>query len=48
MLSVKDFDPKGTISEVRVHAPLYFGHTGCLSIAKCNRILNEFLELQIV
>ena len=38
MLSVTDFDPKGTISEVRVHAGLYFGHTGCWSIAKCSQI----------
>ena len=35
MLSVTDFDPKGTISEVRVHAGAKFGHTGCWSIAKC-------------
>ena len=27
MLSVTDFDPKGTISEVRVHACAKFGHT---------------------
>ena len=26
MLSVKDFEPKGTISEVRVHAGAKFGH----------------------
>ena len=31
MLSVTDFDPKGTISEVRVK----FGHAGRWSIAKC-------------
>ena len=36
MLSVTDFefDPKGTISEVRVHAGAKFGHTGIWSIAK--------------
>ena len=37
MLSVTDFDPKGTISEVRVHAGAKFGHTGCWSIAKCSQ-----------
>ena len=26
MLSVRDFEPKGTISEVRVHAGAKFGH----------------------
>ena len=35
MLSVTDFDPKGTTSEVRVHAGAKLGHTGCWSIAKC-------------
>ena len=35
MLSVTDFDPKGTISEVGVHAGAKFGHTGSWSIAKC-------------
>ena len=35
MLSVTDFDPKGTISEVRVHAGAKFRHTKCWSIAKC-------------
>ena len=39
MLSVIDFDPKGTISEVRVHAGAKFGHTGCWSIAKCSQSL---------
>ena len=29
MPSVTDFDPKWTISEVRVHAGAKFGHTGC-------------------
>ena len=29
MLSVSDFEPKGTISEVRVHSGAKFGHTGC-------------------
>ena len=29
--------PKGTISEVRVHAGAKFGHTGCWSIAKCSQ-----------
>ena len=37
MLSVTDFDPDGTISEVRVYAGAKFGHTGCLSIAKCSQ-----------
>ena len=37
MLSITDFDPKGTISEVRVHAGAKFGHTGCWSIAKCSQ-----------
>ena len=37
MLSVSDFDPKGTISEVRVHAGGKFGHTGLLSIGKCSQ-----------
>ena len=38
------FDPKGIISEVRVHAGAKFGHTGCWSIAK---MLSEFTpELQ--
>ena len=35
MLSVTDFDPKGTISEVRVHGGAKFGHAGRWSIAKC-------------
>ena len=35
MLSITDFDPKGTISEARVHAGATFGHTGCWLIAKC-------------
>ena len=34
ILSVTDFDQKGAISEVRVHAGAKFGHTGCWSIAK--------------
>ena len=34
MLGVKDFDPKGTISEVRVHAGLY------LDILDADRTLN--------
>ena len=39
MLSVMitDFDIKGTISEVRVHAGAKFGHTGGWSIAKCSQ-----------
>ena len=37
MLSVRDFESKGTISEVRVHAGAKFGHTGCWSIAKCSQ-----------
>ena len=41
MLSVTDFYPKGTISEVRVHAGAKFGHTGCWSIAKCNDMIGE-------
>ena len=36
MLSVPDFDPKGTISKVRVHVGARFGHTACWSIAKCS------------
>ena len=35
MLSVTDFNPKGTISEFRVHADTKFGHAGRWSIAKC-------------
>ena len=36
MLSVTDFDPKGTIqSEVRVHGGAKFGHAGRWSITKC-------------
>ena len=42
MLSVTDFDPRGTISEVRVHAGALFGHAGCWSIAKCNRFSTKF------
>ena len=34
ILSVTDFDQKGAISEVRVHAGAKFGHIGCWSIAK--------------
>ena len=30
MLSVTDFDPKETISGIRVHAGAKFGHTGCM------------------
>ena len=37
MLRVTNFDPKGTISEVRVHTGALFWHTGCWSIAKCSR-----------
>ena len=37
MLSVTHFDPKWTISEVRVHAGPKFGHTECWSIAKCSQ-----------
>ena len=36
LLSVTDFYPKGTTSEVRVHAGTLFGRTGCWSIAKCS------------
>ena len=43
-LSVTDFDPKGTISEVRVHAKLYLG-TRCWSIAKYSRISTKFSSL---
>ena len=35
MLSVADFDPKRTISEVRVHGSAKFGLAGRWSIAKC-------------
>ena len=35
MLSVTDFDPKGTISKVRVHGGTKFVHAGRWSIAKC-------------
>ena len=35
MLSVTDFDPRGTISEVRVHGGAEFGHAGQWSIGKC-------------
>ena len=42
MLSVTDFDPKETISEVRVHAVALFGHSGCWSIAKCSRFSTKF------
>ena len=44
MLSVTDFDPKGTISEVRVHAGAKFGHTGCWSIAKCRPELHRWIS----
>ena len=37
MLKVVDFDPQGTIFEVRVHAGAKFGHTGCWSISKCSK-----------
>ena len=37
LVTVTNFDPKGTISEVRVHAGTLFGHTGCWSIAKCSQ-----------
>ena len=37
MLSVTDFEPKGTISKVGVHAGAKFGHTGCWSIDKCGQ-----------
>ena len=37
MLSVTDFNPNGTISEVRVHAGDLFGHTGRWPIAKRSR-----------
>ena len=43
MLSVTDFDPKGTISEVRVHAGAKFGQTGCWSIAKCRPELHRWI-----
>ena len=35
MLSVMDFNPKGTISQVRVHGGNKFGHAGRWSIVKC-------------
>ena len=35
MLSVTDFNPKGTISEVRNHGGAKFGHAGRWSFAKC-------------
>ena len=41
-LSVMDFDPKGTISEVRGSHWAVFGHTGCWSIAKCSRFSTKF------
>ena len=44
MLSVTDFDPKGTISEVRVNAGAKFGHTGCWSIAKCRPELHRWIS----
>ena len=40
-LSVTDFNPKGTISEVRVHTGLYLV-TGCWSITKYSRISTKF------
>ena len=36
MLSVPEFDRKGTISKVRVHVGGRFVHTACWSIAKCS------------
>ena len=47
MLSVTVFDPKGAISEVRVHAHCgagaLFGYTGCWSIAKwCSWFSTKF------
>ena len=37
MLSVRNFDPKGSvsISEVRVHTGAIFGHPGCWPLATC-------------
>ena len=43
MLNIADFDPKGTISGVRVHSGAKFGHTGCWLIAKC-RLSTKFFR----
>ena len=40
MLSVMDFDPMETISEIRVHAGAIFGPTEVRSIAKCRFPMN--------
>ena len=42
MLSVTDFDQRGTISDVWVHAVALFWHTGCRSIATCSRYSTKF------
>ena len=47
MLSVTDFDPKGTISEVRVHAGLYL-EMDMLVDRQMQQILHDVLELQII
>ena len=47
MLSVTDFEPKGTISEVRVHAGAKFGHTGCWSIAKCSHTGTAQVDFEV-
>ena len=47
MLSVTDFEPKGTISEVRVHAGAKFGHTGCWSIAKCSHAGTAQVDFEV-
>ena len=47
MLSVRNFEPKGTISEVSVHAGAKFGHTGCWSIAKINAVRDHAGSAQV-
>ena len=47
MLSVRDFEPKGTISKVWVHAGAKFGHTGCWSIAKINAVRDHAGSAQV-
>ena len=44
MHSVMDFDPKGTISEVRVHGGAKLGHAGRWSIVKCRLSTKESFD----
>ena len=52
MLSVMDFNLKGTISEVRVHTDAPFGHMGCWSIDLKPLVieveLGRFIDISII